>query len=57
MGRGDEYFLKIFQAVSFLQIDEFKKRLIAGLAIKMMKTPISELKEQYGLQEYEIKDE
>ena len=44
MSKGDDYFLKIFQAASFLQVEEFKKRLIAGLAIKLMKSTVDDLK-------------
>lgn len=57
MARGDDYFLKIFQAASFLQVEELKKRLIAGLAIKLMKSTVDEMKKDYDLQQYDLKEE
>ena len=55
MARGDDYFLKVYKAACFLQVEELKKRLMAGLAIKLMKSTVDDLKKEYGLQEYDVK--
>lgn len=55
MAKGDDYFLKVYKAACFLQVEELKKRLMAGLAIKLMKSTVDDLKKQYGLQEYDVK--
>jgi hypothetical protein len=40
MNRGDDFLLKVLQATSYLQVEDLKKRLIAGLAIKFMKNTV-----------------
>ena len=42
-------FKKVLDATSYLQIEDFKKRLMAGLTIKLLKSTVDELKEEYDI--------
>lgn len=57
MGRGDQFLSKMLEASSYLQVEDLKKRLIAGLAIRLLRNTVGELKQMYNITEYDVKDE
>ena len=50
---NEEKFKHVLDAANYLQMTEFEKRLTAGLAIKMTKLTVDELKEMYDLNKEE----
>jgi hypothetical protein len=49
IAKGDEFLRRVLETAFYLQAEELKKRLIAGLAIKLMKSTVNELKQQYDI--------
>lgn len=50
-------FKKVLDATNYLQMEDFKKRLLAGLTIKLLRSTVGEMKEQYDISEHEPNDD
>lgn len=47
--QGEELFKKVLDGASYLDIEDFRKRLIAAIAIQMTKHTVDELKKIYEI--------
>ena len=52
--KGDDIIKKAYDAAEFLQSDSFNKRIVAGIALKLMGSTLEELKQQYDIQEPDL---
>lgn len=57
MAKGDLALQKMMDASLALDIESLRKRLACGVAIKLMRSTVEELKEEYGLDEYNFDEE
>ena len=53
----EDLFKNVLDAANYLQMTEFEKRLTAGLAIKLTKLTVDELKEAYEIEEEEFDED
>lgn len=50
-------FKKVLDGTSYLQMEDFKKRLLAGLTVKLLKFTVEELKEELNIKEADINED
>lgn len=50
MEKGDGFVSQLFDLVQYLEMEPLRKRLACGVALKLMRLTLEELKEEYGLE-------
>lgn len=57
MEKGDGFVSQLFELVQFLEMEPLRKRLACGVALKLMRLTLEELKEEYGLEKDTINED
>ena len=57
LAKGDDHTLKAMDAALLLEMEPFRKRLACGVAIKLMKFTVDELREEYQLEDCGFEEE
>lgn len=57
MERGDGFVSQLLDLVQYLEMEPLRKRLACGVALKLMRLTLEELKEEYGLEKESINED